>query len=492
MKKSSILELLLVHSILLVVASVRADSITLTPIADTSLFESIPDNNLGAQSFLEAGVIKPSGALKRLRGLVRFDLSQIPTNAVISNATLRVTVVLNNTNTTPELLELHRMLQPWTEGNKSGGTNEAGILGAPATDGESTWNHRQYPSLAWASPGGSNGVDFVTGASSTLLVYSTSNYTFSSGLLATDVRQWVANGVTNFGWMLKSTFENTLTDAAARRFGSREDASNAPVLTVIYGILKPVITTSSPLPIGTAGTAYYQTFFATGSKAPYSWSLDLGTLPGGLSLTSSGILSGTPTNSGTFNFSVRVADSNGESATNSFALTINPGPLHVTTSSLPAAVLDLPYSDMLTASGGIPPYTWTLISGSLPDGLMLNSDGWVSGAATNVGTMFEVQVTDSLNTTATAFLLLSVNLGRDLITHEKIVGGQFSFQTRIFAAQTNVVQFRDAFDSGDWATLTNITTTNTTRTGELVTVTDSATGNMRFYRFYYINSGGTK
>lgn len=211
-----------------------------------------------------------------------------------------------------------------------------------------------------------------------------------------------------------------------------------------------------------------------------------------MNLTSSGILSGTPTNSGTFNFSVRVADSNGESATNSFALTINPGLLHVTTSSLPAAVLDLPYSAMLTASGGIPPYTWTLISGSLPDGLVLNSDGWVSGTATNLGTMFGVQVTDSLNATATAFPLLSVSLGRDLITHEKIVRGQFSFQTRVLAGQTNVVQFRDAFDSGDWATLTNITTTNTTRTGELVTVTDSATGNMRFYRFYYTNSGSPK
>ena len=423
------------HSVLLVVASVRADSVTLTPVADTSLFESIPDNNLGAQSFLEAGVIEPSGALKRLRGLVRFDLSQIPTNAVISNATLRVTVVLNNTNTTPELLELHRMLQPWTEGNKSGGTNEAGILGAPATDGESTWNHRQYPSLAWASPGGSNGVDFVTSASSTILVHSISNYTFSSGLLATDVRQWVTNSASNFGWMLKSTIENSLTDAAARRFGSREDASNAPVLTVTYGIPMPVITTSSPLPVGVAGTPYSFTFTASGSSAPYTWALGSGVLPGGLILSSGGVLNGTPTNAGTFNFSVRVADSAGESATNGFALTINPGPLTVTTiSPLPTARLDTPYSATLTASGGTPPYLWSLASGTLPAGISLSSDGCVERDAHELRAgrgFFEVQVADSLNAKAFGFFAIPFQNLALLLNQVKIVDGQISFQMTV-------------------------------------------------------------
>lgn len=474
------------HSVLLVVASVRADSVTLTPVADTSLFESIPDNNLGAQSFLEAGVIEPSGALKRLRGLVRFDLSQIPTNAVISNATLRVTVVLNNTNTSPEFLELHRMLQPWTEGNKSGGTNEAGILGAPATDGESTWNHRQYPSLVWASPGGSNGVDFVTSASSTILVHSISNYTFSSGILATDVRHWVTNSASNFGWMLKSTIENNLTDAAARRFGSREDASNAPVLTVTYGIpipVIPVITTSSPLPVGVAGTAYHQTFFAAGSTAPYTWSLDSGASPGGLVLSSGGVLSGTPTNAGTFNFSVRVADSAGESATNSFALTINPGPLMVITIyPLPTARLDAPYSVTLTASGGTPPYLWSLSSGTLPGGINLSIDGVLSGTPTNSATSrgFYVQVTDSLNMKALGLLGIRFQNQALLLNQVKITGGQISFQMTVNAGVTNVVQFHGPFESGAWITLTNITVPSTT----IVTVTDSATEALRFYRFY--------
>lgn len=488
MKNFSILGLLLASSVLLVVSSFRADSVTLTPVADTTLVETAPDNNLGAQTFLEVGVIETSGTFERLRGLVRFDLSQIPTNAVISNATLRVTVVLNSTNRFPESPELHRMLQPWTEGNKSGGTDEASILGAPATDGESTWNHRQYPSLAWASPGGSNGVDFVNRASGTIFVYSTSNYTFSSSLLATDVRQWVTNAASNFGWMLKSTIENNLTFGAARRFGSREDASNAPVLTVIYGIFKPVITTSSPLPSGTAGTAYYQAFYATGSMAPYSWSPDSGTLPGGLSLTSGGILSGTPTNSGTFNFSVRVADSTGESATNSFALTIYPGPLTITTTVLASALVGAPYSQTLTASGGTPPYTWSLQSGALPDGIDLSSDGVLSGTLTNAiggrGVLFEVQVADSLNAKAHQLLGLA-NDTRLYLILTKIVGGQISFQMTLQGGYTNVVQFHGPFGSGDWTTLTNITVPVTTN----VTVTDPATEAVRFYRSYYIGSG---
>src|SRR5262245_4340336 len=69
-----------------------------------------------------------------------------------------------------------------------------------------------------------------------------------------------------------------------------------------------VISTTSPLPPGTQGTAYSQNFAATGGITPYTWSAAPGTLPAGLSLTNGGRLSGTPTASGTFNFSVSVAD----------------------------------------------------------------------------------------------------------------------------------------------------------------------------------------
>jgi hypothetical protein len=474
---------------------VRGDFIALTPVADTTLFEFVPDNNVGAQHFLEAGLADVSGSLKRLRGLVRFDLSQIPTNAIISNAALRVTVVLANTNPYPEYLELHRLLQPWTEGNKSGGTDDTGPLGAAATAGESTWNHRQYPSAAWAAPGGSNGMDFVNISSGFTLVYSVSNYTFTG--LAADVRQWVTNSAGNFGWMLKPTIETSLIGGGARRFGSREHGSNAPVLTVTYGVPRPIISTSSPLPTGTAGVFYSVTLNASGSPGPYTWSLDSGTLPGGLNLSTNGVLNGTPTEYGTFDFSVRVADPAGESSTTSFVLTINPGPLQITTDfHLPVAEPDMLYSVTLTATGGKPPYTWSLASGTLPDGITLSSAGVLSGIATTNavgggggrggGRSLQVQVADSLNAKTYAFLEFFVEPLTSLLYHTKLVGGQISFEMMAMAGYTNAIEFTTTFDTNDWTTLTNVVVPATTN----VTIADPATGPARFYRFHRIVPGG--
>ena len=85
----------------------------------------------------------------------------------------------------------------------------------------------------------------------------------------------------------------------------------------------PTITTASPLPNGSTTGAYSQTFAATGgSGTGYVWSLFSGSLPNGITLGSGGLLSGTPTAAGTFNFRVQVTDSASRSATKAFALTI--------------------------------------------------------------------------------------------------------------------------------------------------------------------------
>ncbi len=88
-----------------------------------------------------------------------------------------------------------------------------------------------------------------------------------------------------------------------------------------------VIATSSPLPTATVGTAYSTTLVAGGGAPPYRWSLSAGSLPSGLSLASTtGVLSGTPTAPGTFNFTVRVTDSAqpAASATKAFTMTVEP------------------------------------------------------------------------------------------------------------------------------------------------------------------------
>src|SRR5712691_8309509 len=85
------------------------------------------------------------------------------------------------------------------------------------------------------------------------------------------------------------------------------------------------ITTSS-LPAGQTGAAYQGTLAASGGSTPYTWSLNTGTLPTGLSLSaSSGAISGTPSASGSFNFTGYVSDSTSPTkltATKSFSITI--------------------------------------------------------------------------------------------------------------------------------------------------------------------------
>lgn len=94
--------------------------------------------------------------------------------------------------------------------------------------------------------------------------------------------------------------------------------SSAATLTVTN---PPTISTTS-LSSGTVGTAYSQTLSASGGTSPYTWSVSSGTLPGGLSLSSAGVLSGTPTAAGTFSFTAMVTDSASSTATQSLSMSV--------------------------------------------------------------------------------------------------------------------------------------------------------------------------
>ncbi len=180
------------------------------------------------------------------------------------------------------------------------------------------------------------------------------------------------------------------------------------------------ITTSS-VPAGTVGIAYHSVLAAVGGLTPYAWALSSGTLAPGLSLgATTGDIAGTPTTSGTWSFSVQVSDaqSPADVATRSFALTVaaapQPNPITITTQSLPSARRNKNYTRTLTATGGTPPYTWSLASGSLPTGLSLNaSTGVISGKGSTLGTWsFVVRVRDSQSTPATATKALSIAVVR--------------------------------------------------------------------------------
>lgn len=78
------------------------------------------------------------------------------------------------------------------------------------------------------------------------------------------------------------------------------------------------VTSANPLPRPMAGVAYSQTLAASGGTAPYTWAIDAGTLPSGITLSSAGVLSGTPSVNGDFNITFRVFDANGYTASKVF------------------------------------------------------------------------------------------------------------------------------------------------------------------------------
>ncbi|HSL04860.1 MAG TPA: putative Ig domain-containing protein, partial [Nitrospiraceae bacterium] len=193
-----------------------------------------------------------------------------------------------------------------------------------------------------------------------------------------------------------------------------------PALSVVISTSAPNITTLT-LPDGTVGTAYNQTLSATGGAGTLVWSPISGSLPSNLSLSPAGVISGTPTGTGTANFTVQVTDGFSQTDTQDLSIIINaaPQPLTITTASpLPSGKVGDDFGTVtpaspvtLTASGGTPPYTWsTTVSPPLPSGLSIDAAGTISGTPTadeaNISHTFTV--TDSTNLSANKDLSLTI------------------------------------------------------------------------------------
>jgi uncharacterized protein (TIGR03437 family) len=178
------------------------------------------------------------------------------------------------------------------------------------------------------------------------------------------------------------------------------------------------ITSSSPVPNGATGALYSYRFDASGGAPPYQWSTSSGSLPAGLALATDGSLTGTPTAAGQYTFTIRVTDSPGQSlaaqvATKTFSLRITE-PLSVTTLSPINGAIGSSLTVVMTATGGTPIYLWSVAPGSqLPPGFTLDTaSGFLSGTPAAAGTYnFAVQVTDSVQNTATKALVLIVQAG---------------------------------------------------------------------------------
>jgi len=177
----------------------------------------------------------------------------------------------------------------------------------------------------------------------------------------------------------------------------------------------PTITTSSPLPDGTVNTSYGLVLQATVGSTPYSWSVVSGDLPPGLALDSSaGTISGTPTTANSYDFTVRVTGANGLYSQKAFSLTISAtptAPTITTNSPLPDGTVNVSYSQTLQATGGMTPYSWSVVSGDLPPGLALGSSlGTIIGTPTTASSYdFTVRVTGANDPYSQKAFRLTVN-----------------------------------------------------------------------------------
>lgn len=212
------------------------------------------------------------------------------------------------------------------------------------------------------------------------------------------------NGTANFS--VKMTDSSTVTPVSVTQ----------PLSIVVNLPAAPAFTTKS-LPSGTEGVAYSQQLAATG-LAPLAFTVTSGSLPAGLLMSGSGLISGTPTGpNGNAQFSVKVTDASNpvQSATEPLSIQIGlPAPPSITTASLPAGLEGTTYNQTLSASGGSGTLTFSISSGTLPAGLALSSAGIISGKPTgpNGTSNFTAQVKDQSNPpqTATKSLSILINL----------------------------------------------------------------------------------
>jgi hypothetical protein len=182
--------------------------------------------------------------------------------------------------------------------------------------------------------------------------------------------------------------------------------------------LSPLQIVTTALPAATVNSAYTASLGASGGVQPYTWSMGSGNLPTGVSLNGSGTIAGTAANTGVFNLTLKLTDSSkpAQTAAASLRLQVNSAAvptLQITIASLPSAAESSAYSTQLTATGGSGALHWSMTSGQLPSGIILNAaSGMLSGTATQIGSFaFTAQVQDSESTpqTATKSLSLSVS-----------------------------------------------------------------------------------
>jgi len=285
----------------------------------------------------------------------------------------------------------------------------------------------------------------------------------------------------------------TATSVANTTITTTQSISLTAVLTI----------TTASLPSATLGVGYDSFVNAAGAPAPFTWSVISGSLPAGLtfaasSTSTSAEITGTPTVLGTSNFTVQVTDSSDATVTQALSIIVNKAPpLSVATGSLPNGTVDQPYpsNQILQASSGVAPYSWSLTSGVLPFGLSLAQSGLISGTPVATGNyVFTVQVVDSSTPqqSATATLSITINEG---VTENSKLHGPYAFSVRGFDASGLFVAAGSFMADGAGNISAGVMDINDTGSGPVnptFTGTYSIGGNDLGYMMLNVSGGGTR
>jgi hypothetical protein len=185
------------------------------------------------------------------------------------------------------------------------------------------------------------------------------------------------------------------------------DSSNPPMqvsVSLTITVVTPLKATAGGLPNGEVGVSYTGQLSETGGTGPYTWSVLAGGIPGLQLNSSTGQITGTPQVPGGQSFLAQVTDAENPSQTATVNVNIPVAPaLAIQTQFIPSAEVGESYQGGVTAQSGVAPYTYSIVSGGLPAGLVQNPEnGVIAGVPAQSGDFpFTVQVTDSNNPAAT-------------------------------------------------------------------------------------------